>query len=588
MKYALNNTSETAGEKKISLWKGIKKLSPLVDGEQTSLLTALVSVLINSGLTIAAPILVGHAVDNYIVTRRYHGVIVYSAILLAIYAGMLISGFIQTRIMGGVGQRILFRLRGKLFDRIQGLPVAFFNQNKAGDLISRINNDTDKLNQFFSRSLVQFVGNIFIIIGAGIAMLVVNHRLGIGALLPALGLLVLTRLTSAWIKRKNKHSLQTLGALSGEIQESLENFRVIVAFNRRNYFRERFIEVNEKNYSAAIWAGIANNTYVPIFGFVSNLGTLIVITYGLTLISRGELTIGIMISYLAYVSRFYDPLRQMASIWSDLQTALAAWERISQILEMKSNLVIIEDKTERDESKLMSFHNVNFSYETGKNILKDVSFELEQSKIYALVGPTGGGKSTTASLMARLYDPTTGKVLLHGKDIRSFTPDELASKIGFILQDPFLFSGTVRDNIVYGNEKYQKIKSKDLAAVLEEEGLSTLLERFDQGLDTKVSASASSISLGQKQLIAFIRAVLRHPELIILDEATANIDTITEKLLDDILGSLPKATTIVVIAHRLNTIESADQILFINDGLITPAGSLKDAISMLEHNARNS
>ncbi|MEI6481339.1 MAG: ABC transporter ATP-binding protein [Candidatus Saccharibacteria bacterium] len=588
MKYALNNTSETAGEKKISLWKGIKKLAPLVDGEQTSLLTALVSVLINSGLTIMAPILVGHAVDNYIVTRRYHGVIVYSAILLAIYAGMLISGFIQTRIMGGVGQRILFRLRGKLFDRIQGLPVAFFNQNKAGDLISRINNDTDKLNQFFSRSLVQFVGNIFIIIGAGIAMLVVNHRLGIAALLPALGLLVLTRLTSAWIKRKNKQSLQSLGALSGEIQESLENFRVIVAFNRRNYFRERFIEVNEKNYSAAIWAGIANNTYVPIFGFVSNLGTLIVITYGLTLISRGELTIGIMISYLAYVSRFYDPLRQMASIWSDLQTALAAWERISQILEMKSNLIVIEDKTKRDGTKLMSFHDVNFSYETGKNILKNVSFELERNKIYALVGPTGGGKSTTASLMARLYDPTNGKVLLYDKDIRSFTPEELASKIGFILQDPFLFSGTVRDNIVYGNEEYQKNKNEDLSAVLDKEGLSKLLERFDHGLDTKVSASASSISLGQKQLIAFIRAVLRHPELIILDEATANIDTITEKLLDDILGSLPKATTIVVIAHRLNTIENADQILFINDGLITPAGSLKDAISMLEHNARNS
>jgi ATP-binding cassette, subfamily B, bacterial len=588
MKYTLNNSSEQAGEQKVSLLVGIKKLTPLLLGERGSLLAAFVSVLANSGLTIAAPILVGRAVDRYIVTRNYHGVIVYSAVLGVMYLGMLLSGFIQTRIMGGVGQRILFRLRGKLFERIQELPVAFFNQNKAGDLISRINNDTDKLSQFFSRSLIQFVGNIFIIIGAGVAMLVVNHRLGFAALLPALGLLVLTRFTSSWIKRKNKRSLQTLGGLSAEVQESLENFRVIVAFNRRDYFHERFVSVNETNYKAAVLAGIANNTYVPIFGFVSNLGTLIVLTYGLTLISHGSLTFGVMISYLAYVSRFYDPLRQMASIWSDLQTALAAWERISQILEMKSNLDIIEDKTPLVNSKLLEFKDVSFGYEEGSDILKHISFTLERSKIYALVGPTGGGKSTTASLMARLYDPTSGEIRFHGKDLRSFSPAELAEKIGFILQDPFLFTGTVRDNIVYGNEKYLKMSNDGLAAILKKEGLSELLERFDDGLDTKVESSASSISLGQKQLIAFIRAVLRHPELIILDEATANIDTVTERLLDDILKSLPKETTIVVIAHRLNTMENADQILFINGGAITPAGSLKEAVRMLEQNARKS
>ncbi len=587
MNYTLNKPK--SGEvPQVNVWKGIKKLAPLMSGERVSLIVAFIAVLINSGLTIAAPILVGHTIDHYVVTQQFHGIVVYSAILFTIYIGVLISGFIQTRIMGGVGQRILFRLRSSLFDRIQALPLAFFNQNKAGDLISRINNDTDKLNQFFSRSLIQFVANFFVIVGAGIAMLVVNTKLGLAALVPALLLLIFTRFTSAWIKRQNAKSLQSLGGLSAEIQESLENFRVIIAFNRRDYFRKRFTDVNEVNYKAAVSAGIANNTYIPVFSFVSNLGTLIVITYGLVLITHGSLTIGILVSYLAYVNRFYDPLRQMATIWSDLQTALAGWDRISQILDMRSNLQVIPDSHEEKPEKLMQFNDVSFRYEGGKDVIKHINFELERQKIYALVGPTGGGKSTTASLMARLYDPTEGTILLNGKDIRSYTPEKIADKIGFILQDPFLFSGTVKDNIVYGNDAYAHLSNKKLAKLLKKEGLSKLLERFDQGLDTPVDTAASSISLGQKQLIAFIRAVLRHPELIILDEATANIDTVTEELLQDILDALPKETTIVVIAHRLNTIENADQILFINAGTITPAGSLKDAVKMLEKNARKS
>ncbi len=589
MNYNLTKTDKhSEASRQSSFFEAVRKLAPLVASEWTSVAVAFVAVLINSGLTILSPVLVGRAVDNYLIKGQFHGIVVYAAILLAAFIGAFVTGYIQTMIMGGVGQRILFRLRAALFDKLQELPVAFFNQNKAGDLISRINNDTDKLNQFFSRSIVQFVGNVFVIIGAGIAMLVVNIKLGSAALLPAVGLLIFTTLTSSWIKRMNGRSLQTLGGLSAEIQESLENFRVIIAFNRRDYFRERFTKVNNDNYKAAIWAGIANNTYAPVFGLVSNLGTLIVITYGLSLISDRALTFGVLISYLAYVNRFYDPLRQMAALWSDLQTALAAWERISEILAKKTNLLVLPGGVAPRHPKLLAFKDVGFRYPDGEYVLKNINFELERSKIYALVGPTGGGKSTTASLMARLFDATDGKVLLDGKDIRSFTPEERAAKIGFILQDPFLFSGTIRDNIIYGNPNYANTSSKELQKILETEGLIELISRFDKGLDTEVTSSSSSISLGQKQLIAFIRAVLRHPELLILDEATANIDTVTEELLDLVLARLPKETTLVVIAHRLNTIETADQILFVNSGTIKAAGSLEDAVAMLSHDARQS
>jgi len=221
-------------------------------------------------------------------------------------------------------------------------------------------------------------------------------------------------------------------------------------------------------------------------------------------------------------------------------------------------------------------------------VLHDITLELEKGSVYALVGPTGGGKTTTASLMARLYDPTVGSIFLDGRDIRSVPAAERARKIGVIPQEPFLFTGTVRDNLVYGNEDYAKCSAEELAAVLEKSNLSNLLSRFSEGLETKVTTSGNSISLGQKQLIAFMRATLRNPELLILDEATANIDTVTEQLLEEILARLAPQTTKVIIAHRLNTIDKVDQIFFVNSGAITHAGSMEHALEMLLHEKRAS
>jgi ATP-binding cassette, subfamily B, bacterial len=585
MNYALTNKDSAVQAESVGMVEAGRKLWPFIAEDGGRLLLSLFFILLNSGLTIAAPFLISRAIDRHLVKRDIHGVYLYCAALIGMYVVAGIAGFFQTRVMGRVGQGVLFRLRNALISKLEDLPLAFFSSNKAGDLISRINNDTDKLNQFFSRSLMQFVGNVFVIIGAGIAMLLVDLKLGSAALLPAVGLLIITRLTSGWIKKTNFKSLQTLGGLSGEIQESFENFKVIIAFNRRDYFRNRFQEVNETNYKAALAAGIANNTYAPVYAFATNLGTLIVITYGLSLIGNGALTFGVLISFLTYVTRFYSPLQQMASLWSDLQTALAGWDRISEILGMESNLKI-GDSGETSDS-LLEFRDVSFGYSEDKKVLNDVNLKMETGKIYALVGPTGGGKTTTASLIARLYDPTEGTVLLGGRDIRSFDEAERSKKIGFILQDPFLFAGTVRENIVYGNEEFVGMSEKELEAYLKNEGLEGLLHRFDEGLSTVISGG-DGISLGQKQLIAFMRAVLRHPDLLILDEATANVDTVTEQLLDEILSKLPKSTTTVIIAHRLNTIAGADEIFFVNAGKVTAAGSLEQAVAMLESGARKS
>jgi ATP-binding cassette subfamily B protein len=537
--------------------------------------------------------IIARAVDRYIGGGNFQGVLTSAAILLGIYLCGLLASYYNTLAMGTVGRTVLFNLRNNLFTKLQSLPLAFFNQNKAGDLISRINNDTDKVNQFFSQSLVQLMGNLFMMAGAAIFLLVLDYRLGIAALLPGIGVLISTKVVSGWVKRKNLKSLQSLGGMSAEIQESLSNFRVIVAFNRLDYFRQKFAEANERNFSASVSSGLANGIFLPIYGLALNLGQLIVLSYGIYLITTGSLTVGLLIGFLLYVNNFYMPLRQLAVLWSSFQLALAAIDRISEVLALESNMPILAGSGEKGSvgagpsAPILEFENVRFSYTGGKDdVLKSATFKLQRGRTYALVGPTGGGKTTTASLMARLYDPSNGRVLLDGRDIRTFRPEDRTKKIGFILQEPFLFTGTIRDNVLYGNEQYRNYTDEQLVALLNERNVGTLLARFEEGLQTKISSTGDAISLGQKQIVAFMRAVLRDPEILILDEATANIDTVTEQQLGQILDRLPQATTKVIIAHRLNTIANADEIFFINSGEITPAGSMEHALDMLLHGKR--
>ena len=579
MNYNLNALTEEKQKK--STYSSLKSLLQLISHEKKDLLIALCAILLNSTINLLGPLIIGHTIDKYVQHKIYHGVLVFSGVLLAMYLMGLFTSYFQTKLMGSIGQRMLFTLRNTIFKKLQLLPVAFFNANKAGDLISRVNNDTDKLNTFFSQSLMQFIGGIATMTGAGIFLLLINFKLGAAALVPGLIILVFTQFVSPWVKKKNAVNLASVGSMSAEIQESLNNFKVIVAFDRRDYFRKRFDDANQHNYRTAIGAGLVNNIFLPVYSLFSGFAQLIVLAYGIYLISIGSFSIGLLVSYLAYATYFYNPLRQLASLWTSFQVAMAGWDRITKILSMDSDIATMQNTNGISSDALLEFKNVHFGYEEDKEILHNISMKLERGKTYAFVGPTGGGKTTAASIISRLYDPTKGTVLLDGKDIRSYTPEERAQKIGFILQEPFLFTGTIKDNILYGNKSYKNYSDEQIEQVIKDANLQSLLTIFENGLQTKVSSGGDNISLGQKQLIAFMRAVLRNPALLILDEATANIDTMTERLLEDILNKLPDTTTRIIIAHRLNTIENADEIYFVNAGEITRAGSFSDAVNKL-------
>src|SRR5580692_2326841 len=298
MKYTLE-TAKGPGKKR-SLRESGKKFLPLFATEKKPFIAAVAAIVISSVATLVAPVIIVRTIDTDVRLKNTHGLLVSSFFVLAIYITGSVASYIQVITMGGVGRRVLYHLRNALFTKLQELPVAFFNQNKAGDLISRLNNDTDKLNQFVAQSLMQFVGSVFLITGAGIFLVSLNIKLGLGALLPAFAVLLLTRGTSAWIKRMNLGSLQALGGMSSEVQESLNNFKVIVAFNRVDYFRWKFNSANEKNFKASTSAGPANGLLMPLYGFATNLAQLAVIAYGIYLIQAGQLTLGLLIGFVLY------------------------------------------------------------------------------------------------------------------------------------------------------------------------------------------------------------------------------------------------------------------------------------------------
>lgn len=577
-KYTLNASPTACAA--ASFWSDFKRLKPLFAAQAPHLVVAGVGLCLSATALIVAPLLIAHAVDACIRRGNLRALFVFSALILIVYLIGSVGGYIQIRSMGSVAQRLLFSLRNQLFLKLNELPLAFFNQNRAGDLVSRINNDTEKLNQFVAQALMQSIGDLIYVGAAALFILFLNFRLAIAALLPALGALIITRVSSLWLRRKNLESLQMLGNMTAELQQGLSNFKAIAAFNRYDYFLKTSSSAIHQHFSASVKAGLADALVAPAYNLAPTLAQLFVLCYGLYLTSHGEATIGILVGFLFYVSSFYNPFRQLAGIWSTFQLAIAALDRLSEVLAMQSDMPLKAPGPVQCDS-VIAFRNVHFHYPNGRQVLTGVNLDLLRGKTYALVGPTGGGKTTTALLMMRLYDPTCGTVLLDGRDIRSYDAEERARKIGFILQEPFLFAGTVRDNIVFGNAELSSVSKERLETELGKANLSTLISRFPDALDTRITPGASSISAGQRQIIAFIRAILRKPEILILDEPTANLDAGAEQVLQDILAGLPAQTVKVIIAHRLNTISNVDQIFFVNSTGITHAGSMAQALDML-------
>ena len=535
------------------------------------LVLALVLVVLGAGAQASGPYLIGRAIDRYILEGDVNGLLWTMLLLLGVYLVGIFASRGQILQVGSVGQKVLATLRERIFERLQRLPLGFFDRRPVGDMMSRVTNDVDTLNQLLSQGLTQLLGSFFSLIGVVVAMLVLDWRLAsvCFTIIPAM------LLTNVYFARRARRAFrttrETVGDVTAGLQEEIVGVREAQAFNRTEANIERFRERNAANREANVQAVGITSAFAPAIDVLSTLSTTVVIGYGGYLVVTGTLTVGLLTAFLIYVQQFFRPIQLASQVYTQAQAALAGAERIHNILDEEPEppdppgtfeLGSIEGRIE--------FDNVTFAYEPGRPALRGINLVVESGQTVALVGPTGAGKTTIANLIPRFYDVSAGAVRVDGRDVREVERRSLRKGIATVLQEPFLFSGTVAENIGYGRLEASREEIEAAARAVSAHGF---IAALPDGYDTHLGAGGGTLSGGQRQLVSFARAVLADPRILILDEATSNVDTRTEALIQDALGTLLKGRTSVVIAHRLSTIRNADLILVVENGRIAERGS---------------
>ena len=535
------------------------------------LLVALGSILLGAGAQAAAPWLVSRAIDRDILNGDVPGLVRTLAGLLAVYAVGTVATRAQIFQVGSVGQRLLASLRVRLFEHFGRLPLAFFDRRPIGDLMSRVTNDVDTLNQLLSQGLTQLLGSLFGLIGIVVAMLLLNVPLALVSFTVIPLVFLATVVFSRLARRAFRTTRVTTGDVTADLQEEITGIHEAQAFNRTEANIARFRERNRANRDANVAAVVVTAAFAPTIDVLSTLATAVVIGFGGYLLLTGQLSVGVVAAFLIYVQQFFRPIQLISQVYTQLQAALAGAERIYAILD--------EPEEAPDPARALvldgvdgkvTFEGVSFGYDPTLPVLHDVSFDVAAGQTVALVGRTGAGKTTIANLVPRFYDVSRGTVRVDGHDVRSVTRTTLRAQMAMVLQEPFLFGGTVAENIAYGRPDASPAQIRAAAEAVDAHAF---IEALPQGYDTRLSEQASTLSQGQRQLLSFARAVLADPRILILDEATSSIDTRTEQRIQAALGRLLRGRTSIVIAHRLSTTRDADLILVIESGQIVERGN---------------
>jgi ATP-binding cassette subfamily B protein/subfamily B ATP-binding cassette protein MsbA len=554
-----------------------RRLLAYLHPHRAQLAVVMVLILVGTLATTAGPYLIGQAIDTAIAGR--------DPALLGWIMGLLLLSYLvnfaamrsQFLIMGGVGQRTLARIRAALFAHVQRLPLAYFDKHDAGDLMSRMVNDVDTLNQLLTNGLVQLLGSLLAIVGVLAAMILLNWELALASFTVVPVMIVVTFLISRQARIAYRRTRTAIGDVSTQLEENIQGVRVAQAFNRGATNQERFVRANAANRDANVSATAITSTFTPAMDVLGTLATAIVAAYGGYMVINHRLEIGVIVAFLAYVQQVLRPVQQIAQLYTQLQAALAGGERIFALLDEPAGDVNAPDAVALpDAPASVSYEHVDFAYEPGQPVLHDINLATAPSRTVALVGATGAGKTTMASLIPRFYDVTGGAVLIDGHDVRRVTRESLRRQIGFVLQDPFLFSGTILDNIRYGR---LDATPEDVEQAARLANAHDFITRLPQGYETPVGERGTLLSLGQRQLISFARALLANPRILILDEATSSVDTRTELLIQDALSRLLTGRTSFVIAHRLSTIVNADEVVVLEQGRIVERGTHRELLA---------
>ena len=551
--------------------KTIKQLWIYLRDHRVTLIFIFISVVISSLLNLIGPYLIGKAIDDYIIPGDFIGLMRMVLIMVSIYALVSLFTYIQNRLMIQIAQKTVFNLRENLFSRLQYLPIKFFDNHLHGDLMSRLTNDIDLISNALSSSIVQVFTSIITLAGTAIMMLWLSPTLTMVSLTVVPLMFLFTRVIASRTRESFLQQQSQLGDLNGLIEENISGQKVIKIFNREKQELKEFEKQNSALRGIAIRAQIYSGILPPLMNLLNNFGFAIVAGVGGYLAIRQVITIGIIASFITYSRHFARPLNELANQFNLIQSGLSSAERVFEVMDELPETAdlpdAIENKVVRGE---VEFREVSFGYKPEEPVIKNINFHVFPGQTVAIVGPTGAGKTTMVNLLTRFYDVDSGKILIDGIDIRNIKRSALRSLLGIVLQDTYLFAESVRDNIRYGCLEASDEEIENVARLANAE---QFIRHLPNGYDTILTEDGGDLSQGQRQLIAISRVLLANPSILILDEATSNIDTRTEKYVQKAMLNLMKGRTSLVIAHRLSTIRNADLILVINQGEIVEQGN---------------
>jgi ATP-binding cassette, subfamily B, multidrug efflux pump len=551
------------------IWRNMEK-------QKRTLIASIIFVIITTLLGLIGPYLIGVIVDEYIIPKDLAGTLRLLVVLLIVYTAVALFTWLQTFMMVRVSLRTIRHLRQELFEKFQTLSLKFFDQRSHGDLMSRVTNDLDSLNSALSQSVVQIISTILMATGVTFAMFSLNWVLAIVTLLILPLMMFTTKVimkysSSYFIKRQ-----RDLGELNGFVQETISGKEVVTLFGREDKMGEKFSEINERLRHSAMSADIASGFVGPTNNFINNIGLGLVISVGAVMAVQEMTTVGVIAAFVTYSRQFFRPINQLSSLINMFQSAIAGAERVFEVMDETPDIVDRKDcLTVQSFKGDVEFSNVEFSYDNRKPILKNIGFQAKAGEKIALVGPTGSGKTTIINLLMRFYDVSDGRITIDGRNITDYKIQDLRKKMGIVLQDTFLFSDTIMENIRYGR---LEASDEDVIQAAKMASAHHYIKHLPSGYLTKLASGGSNLSQGQRQLIAIARAILADSDILILDEATSSIDTRTEVEIQRGINHLTKGRTSFVIAHRLKTIESADKILVIHNGEIVETGTHQELL----------
>lgn len=549
----------------------IKRLSAYLFQQRSRLITVILLTIVAAMLTLMGPYLLGTALDDYIIAENYDGLLQICLLMLGVYAGGSLVGWLQAFFLAGVSQRTVWSLRKDLFIHFQKLPIPFFSSKNHGELMSRTTNDIDNVTNTLNQSLIQIISSIIMLIGSFTMMLLLNVWLTLVALVIIPLIVLVSKRIAKITQRQFKGQQQELGGLNSFIEETVTGQKVVALFHQEERMAARFLDTNTKLKKVGIKAQIFSGTMGPMMNMMSHISYLTIASVGGWLAVHDLATVGVIISFLGYSRQFSGPLNEIANQYNMIQSGVAGAERVFEIMDIPSEY---EESNSTNPIAAVAgkveFRNVGFAYNEGTAALKNISFTAKPGETIALVGPTGAGKTTIINLIGRFFEINEGQILIDDEDIRYIEKNSLRSQLGIVLQDAHLFTGTIRENIRYGK---LEASDQEVEAAAFQANASGFIEKLPLGYETVLTAEGGNVSHGQRQLITIARAILSDPALLILDEATSSVDTLAELQIQEAMKQLLLGRTSFVIAHRLSTIRNADTILYIKDGEIAEWGS---------------